>query len=253
MKLTILERQLNEGPGAGYTIEVDGLSDFNITSAKVTEYVEEDGWFVDVDGTCTIDNLSANSYYYGTGYIYNVPAKITKVFVNWYWVDEYDDLSEMSADELVRFMNDYAKYRLDDTKFETVYGGGWMHSTYNGTIDAVDSERGDIDLVITDQDIIEYIDTAVLGENTYEQYRIACNDILNDEVYDYEDEAIEEAKKQFYSQADGIDNDDDFDIFTDGDNYKVIKTTGYWYYNGDIDDYSEDEVVWDSADLEYED
>lgn len=248
----IIERQLNEGPGAGYTIEVDGLSDINVNSANVTEYVDEVGWYVDVDGTCNIDNLSANSYYYGTGYLYNVPAKITKVFVNWYWVDEYDDLSEMDEDELARFMTSYIKDRLDDTKFETVYGGGWMHSTYDGTIDAIDSERGDIDLVITDQDIINYIDIAVQGENTYSEYRIMCNDTFNGEVYEDEDEAIEEAKRQFYSQADGID-DLDYDIFEDGDNYQVVKTTGYYYYNGDIDDYSEDEVVWDSADLEFED
>ena len=252
MKLTILERQLNEGPGAGYTIEVDGLSDINVNSASVTEYIDEAGWYVDVDGTCNIDKLSANSYYYGTGYIDNVPAKITKVFVNWYWVDEYDDLSAMNADELARFMTDYIRDRLDDTKFETVYGGGWIHSTYNGTIDAVDDERGDIDLVITDQDIINYIDIAVQGENTYSEYRIMCNDYFDGEIYDDEEEAIEEAKRQFYSQADGID-DSDYDIFEDGDNYQVVKTTGYYYYNGDIDDYSNDEVVWDSADLEYED
>ena len=252
MKLTILERQLNEGPGAGYAIHVDGLSNFNITSAKVTEYVEESGWFVDVDGTCTIDNLNADSYYYGTGIIHDVDARIKKIWVNWYWVGDYDDLSTMSADELARFLTDYAKYRLDDTDFEIGYGGGWSHSTYDGTIDSVDSEHGDIDLVITDQDIINYIDIAVQGENTYSEYRIMCNDTFDDVVYDDEDEAIEEAKRQFYSQADDID-DPDYDIFEDGDNYQVMKSTGYYYYDGEIDDYSENVVVWDSADLEYED
>jgi hypothetical protein len=78
-----------------------------------------------------------------------------------------------------------------------------------------------------------------------------CNDYFDGEIYDDEEEAIEEAKRQFYSQADGID-DPDYDIFEDGDNYQVVKTTGYYYYNGDIDDYLNDEVVWDSADLEYE-
>ena len=233
----IIERQLNEGPGAGYTIEVDGLSDINVTSANVTEYIDEVGWYVDVDGTCGIDKLSANSYYYGTGYLYNVPAKITKVFVNWYWVDDYDDLSAMGADELARFMTGYIKDRLYDEKFETVYGGGWMHSTYDGTIDAIDDERGDVDLVIADQDIINYIDLAVQGENYQDVYYVVSDTDGVLESLDSEDSAIELAKEYFET----------------GDYYKITVEHDIEYYDVDgmpIETMNNWDVVWDSSDLE---
>ena len=235
MKLKIVEGQLNEGPGAGYTIHVDGLSNFNITSAKVTEYVEESGWFVDVDGTCAIDNLNADSYYYGTGIIHDVDARIKRIWVNWYWVDEYDDLSSMSADELARFMADYAKYRLDDTDFETVYGGGWLHSTYDGTIDAVDSEHGDIDLVITDKHVIDYIDLAVQGENCNNVYYVTSDVDGTLEALDDEDKAIEVAKMYFETG--------DYDTIT------VERDLEYYDIDGmPIETFNDTEVIWNSDD-----
>ena len=54
------KKALKEGPGAGYTIKVKGLSDINITSASFVDYVEEVGWTFDVSGTCTIDKMSAD-------------------------------------------------------------------------------------------------------------------------------------------------------------------------------------------------
>lgn len=240
MKLTILERKLNEGPGAGYTIHVDGLSLFNIKSAKVTEYVKESGWFVDVDGTCTIDNLSAESYYYGTGIIHDVDARIKKIWVNWYWVDEDDDLSNMSESDLCDFITEYAHDRLSDVDFETVYGGGWMHSTYDGTIDAIDSERDDVDLVITDQDIINYIDKAVQGENYIDEYYVYSDVYGVVDAFESESSAIEVAKSYLES----------------GDYDSLTVEHGLNYYDVEgmpIETFDDWEVVWDSDNLELED
>lgn len=235
MKLTILERQLNEGPGAGYTIHVDGLSNFNITSAKVTEYVEESGWFVDVDGTCTIDNLNADSYYYGTGIIHDVDARIKKIWVDWYWVDEYDDLNNMSESELCDFITEYAHDRLSDADFETVYGGGWSHSTYDGTIDAVYSEHGDVDLVITDKHVIDYIDLAVLGENCHNVYYVTSDADGTLESLDDEDKAIEVAKMYFETG--------DYDTIT------VERDLEYYDIDGmPIETFNDTEVIWNSDD-----
>ena len=235
MKLTILERQLNEGPGAGYTIHVDGLSLFNIKSARVTEYVEESGWFVDVDGTCTIDNLNADSYYYGTGIIHDVDARIKKIWVNWYWVDEYDDLNNMSESELCDFITEYVHDRLSDADFETVYGGGWLHSTYDGTIDAVDSEHGDVDLVITDKHVIDYIDLAVQGENCQNVYYVVSDSDGTLEALDDEDKAIDVAKMYFETG--------DYDTIT------VERDLEYYDVDGmPIETFNDTEVVWNSND-----
>ena len=58
-------------------------------------------------------------------------------------------------------------------KFSYTYGGGWLHSTYDGTLSAIDEKRYDyIDAELLDSDIIDFIDEAVQGENYIESYRI---------------------------------------------------------------------------------
>ena len=234
------KKALKEGPGAGYTIKVKGLSDINITSASFVDYVEEVGWTFDVSGTCTIDKMSADSYYYGTGEMMNVPANITKIFVNWYWVDEEaDTVSNFSDSELVAWINSFANDRLDNIEIETVFGGGWMHSTYDGTIDAVDEEDGDVNLVITDKEAIDYIDTAVQGENYAESYVVTDESDTVLEVFDTEEEAVAFAKEELKTGS--------YETLT------VERYNNYWGYGGEyIDTFEDGEVVW-QGDYEYDD
>ena len=236
----IIERQLNEGPGAGYTIKVNGLSDINITSASFVDYVEEVGWTFDVSGTCNIDKMSADSYYYGTGDMMNVPANITKIFVNWYWVDEDEEtVRNFSDSELVDWINSFANDRLDDIEIETVFGGGWMHSTYDGTIDAVDKEDGDVSLVITDKEAIDYIDTAVQGENYAESYIVTDETDTVLEAFDTEEEAIAFAQEELKTGS--------YEALT------VERYNNYWGYGGEyIDTFEDGEVVW-QGEYEYDD
>ena len=170
----------------------------------------------------------------------NVPANITKIFVNWYWVDEEADaVSNFSDSELVAWINSFANDRLDNVEIETVFGGGWMHSTYDGTIDAVDEEDGDVNLVITDQEAIDYIDTAVQGENYAESYVVTDETDTVLEAFDTEEEAVAFAKEELKTGS--------YETLT------VERYNNYWGYGGEyIDTFGDGEVVW-QGEYEYDD
>lgn len=202
MKLRILK----EGAGAGYTITAKGLSDIDITFAAPERFVVNDkeyvkGWLVSVDGTCTIDKLEANSYMYGTGEIYDVPCKINRVWVDWYSVDDDVDLMNpetVDDNQLIEIVKE-ALYNIDDISY--TYGGGWTHSTYDGTIGEITEKNSDaVELQITSESVINYIDEAVMGENTYTTFQIVIDGYDIYDTVEDEDEALQIANDLTYDE-----------------------------------------------------
>lgn len=228
------ERLLKEGPGAGYTITAKGFSDVNITSARVVK-ADGNGGTIAVDGTCTIDELYAESYYYGTGKMVNIPAAITEVYISEYDLGydangDDEDISKMSEEELIVLVKETVEYYRDE--IEAVYGGGWMHSTYDGSIDGRDEP---IVLQITDQDAINFIDLAVQGENVITEYRVQADGVDADYYYEEEDEAI--------AKADELAVDPEYI----GQTITVVRWEDYYDFEGMPFDYSEPytEVVYE--------
>lgn len=170
--------KLNEGPGAGYTIEWKDYDDITVTDFSVD--ISGDGWvYIDVMATGQIFDVEANSYYYGTGNIRKAPIEISQIIIDEddlsYYLDEYDEdepeIGEYMIDnELVEtIIGDFLR---DNNKYN--YGGGYSHSTFDGTI-ANASERkrygGGITARITDDNIIDYIDRSVIGDTITDEYR----------------------------------------------------------------------------------
>lgn len=91
-------------------------------------------------------------------------------------------------------------------KFSYTYGGGWSHSTYDGTLSAIDEKRYDyIDAELLDADIIKFIDEAVQGENYWEYYKVTFNGGW-DESYDTKDELKSELSNMNPDELDEIDS-----------------------------------------------
>ena len=153
MKILFENKQLNEGPGAGYTVsgtltnvKVNAIK--NIKEVDRTDLVEYE---VELDATADFDDVSANSYYYG-GTVDSTPVTIDTVRV------EFDDGDITESD---------VKWAIEGVKVEANLGGGWSHSTFDGKIDVdyMSLENAPcltaISFELTDSDTVDYLDRAV--------------------------------------------------------------------------------------------
>ena len=212
-------RMLTEGPGAGYTVETKGIDNIVITSINYSRD-ESGGSIYSINGTATIDEMRANSYYYGTGTI-NGPIKVS---LNYVWLSDYDTSGIEDDSELIEVAKETI-YEHADTSF--VYGGGYSHSTYDGQVGELDGHSDDYWTgYIYDDSIIRYIDDAVSGDNKYEYYRVVLDDYDVYDAYDTEDEAIDIANE--------LGDSGEYESVT------VERVTEYIDYNGEtIDDYTE--------------
>lgn len=205
MSVMVKKLTLNEGSGAGYTIEWKDYDDVTVSDFSVD--ISGDGYvYIDVMATGKIFDVEANSYYYGTGNIRKAPIEISQIIIDEdnlsYYLDDYDedeqDISEYMFDnELVEtIIGDFLR---DDNKYD--YGGGYIHSTYDGTIaDASERKRygGGITAKITDENIIDYIDRSVSGDTIIDEYRLMSGSETI-EAYPTEESAREAADELFNS------------------------------------------------------
>jgi len=220
MKILFENKQLNEGPGAGYTVSgtltnVKVNSIKNIKEVDRTDLVEYE---VELDATADFDDVSANSYYYG-GTIDSTPVSIIRARV------------ELEDGEVT---NEDVKYALEGVKVEAKLGGGWSHSTFDGTIecDYMSFENApyltSVLFKLTDERAINYLDKAVQNENTETQFAVMENNWA-EEVFSTEEEAISYAKENGY------------------DSVQIIYVTEY--FNGDEDTEFGD-IVWTNDEME---
>ena len=172
------------GPGAGYTIKWNLESINNINSFNVTNVSEPDEYgLITVEADCdvdvTVEIVEAYSYYYGIDRPINgVPAKMTKVSFE-IDPDQWPELGSF-YDAGVDFAAEFLNNEIYDTisNGEVMYGGGWSHSTWDGTLTDYEHD-GLIEIKVTDEETIEYVDDAVSG--AFE--------------YDNEYDAVEESKR----------------------------------------------------------
>ena len=178
------------GPGAGYTIKWNLESIKSINSFNVTNVSEPDQYGLitaeaDCDVDITVEIVEAYSYYYGIDSPLNdVPAKMTKVKFE---IDP-EQWSEIGSlyDADVAFAEELLNNEIYDvvSNGEVMYGGGWTHSTWDGTL--TDYDHDDlIEVKVTDEEIIQYVDDAVSG---------ALEPAYDEDEYDEYDE-VEESKR----------------------------------------------------------
>ena len=170
-------RAIMAGPGAGYTIKWNLESIKSINSFNVTNVSEPDQYGLitaeaDCDVDVTVEIVEAYSYYYGIDSPLNdVPAKMTKVKFEidpelWPEIGSLYDADVAFAEELLN--NEIYDVVSNG---EVMYGGGWTHSTWDGTL--TDYDHDDlIEVKVTDEEIIQYVDDAVSGalEPAYDEY-----------------------------------------------------------------------------------
>ena len=183
-------RAIMAGPGAGYTIKWNLESIKSINSFNVTNVSEPDQYGLitaeaDCDVDITVEIVEAYSYYYGIDSPLNdVPAKMTKVKFE---IDpeQWPEIGSL-YDADVAFAEELLNNEIYDvvSNGEVMYGGGWTHSTWDGTL--TDYDHDDlIEVKVTDEEIIQYVDDAVSG---------ALEPAYDEDEYDEYDE-VEESKR----------------------------------------------------------
>ena len=185
------EKLLNEGPGAGYEItfktnpyrnQISNIKIENLSWAENKRDVEV--WF-NCDFQTEAD-IRVESYYYGhEEKDVKVEAHQGFMFIdNDYLVNTEgieitlgDDIPEMDREKLAEIVRD----EVDAHTFVDggyVYGGGWSHSVYDGSLSdadrpAEDNAYGDIyfsDLRIVDEGIIDTFELYASGEFEEDEY-----------------------------------------------------------------------------------
>lgn len=215
------KKKLNEGPGAGYKITSKcTIQKINsLALDKIVAFKEDETYglvYVDTTFNCDIDlyvdDLKFSSYYYGGDLDRGVEGKATKISLGMtFEVDSTKVDSEFVERKINREL-DGIKSALVKETFDTkiVYGGGWFHSTYDGTLAEIsdvysvdytgayhndyDTEVTGADAKITEQDVIGYIDKVVQGDDQETHYNVFDEDGDLIETFDSQEDAIEFAK-----------------------------------------------------------
>lgn len=210
------------GAGAGYTINwtldtIRKVNSFDVTDVDIDEFglavVRAD---CDVDIEVTI--RSAWSYMYGFDHpISNVPAKLLQIefelaldgwneylrsenyeggFSNPTLIDEAKNaVYQINEMEAFNILEDEAWNSIQQDHY--TYGGGWSHSTWDGTISELD-EYHYATIQVTDQMVIDYVDKAVTDENIMTEYWIDFY-LFRDEYFDTLEEARATAIQAYQS------------------------------------------------------
>lgn len=235
------------GAGAGYTIKwaLDSINSIN--SFKVVNVSRMDNYGnvtvtadCDINVTVTID--SANSYMYGFNTpIENVSAKITRIIFDMYTPDwsflDSSDYENGEDDEAYQEAVISAIYEiteadagniLESEAWDTIkgdefnFGGGWIHTTYDGTLNEIDGDYNWVDIKITDEAVINYIDRCVTGDCESTSYFL----------FDQDNESFEESYydlKEAESVAWDLVDAGEVDYIT------IWAITDFEQLNGDID------------------
>ena len=250
------KKKLNEGPGAGYSISSTcRIEKVNSLSLEKIDYFEESVQYgivyVDAVFNCdidlTVDNLEFSSYYYGGSLDRVVDGKATKISLSMtFEVDSMrvdSDFVERKINSAIEDIKSLLVKETFDTKI--VYGGGWSHVTYDGTIAELsdvysvdytgayhndyDTEVTGADAKITEQDVIDFIDKDVQGENIEEIYSVL--DGVNALLDSFD--TFEEAKDYAFSKEDAK---------------RIVKETAIATFDGDVDYLNDYEIVWEADD-----
>lgn len=227
----IENKKLAEGGGAGYTIK-GTLGDIKVNSFNIKNEQEDKygikTYEISCDIEATFNDIICESYYYGDE-VPQANIKITSITL--------DDNMVVSDDTPTELNKETIKYSLDGIKIEDVIGGGFVHQTFNGEMNCdVDGSvyqefyLSHIIFTIVDEDVIDFIDQAVQGDNYVTQYDVFDS---TDDLIDTLDD--EESAIQFAKENNGV---------------RVMKNTYKVSFSGDYDDTEESDMVWEKSTLE---
>jgi hypothetical protein len=219
MKILFENKQLNEGPGAGYTVS-GTLTNVKVNNIKGVEEVGRDGdlveYEVELDATADFEDVSANSYYYG-GKVNSTPVSIIRARV------------EFNEGEIT---NEDVKWAIENVRVDANLGGGWSHSTFDGCIEVnymglenTTSLTG-ILFELTDTKAVTYLDRAVQNSNEETQYVAFEEDNWMGE-FDTEEEAIAYAQKYGANEVKRVVQRVDFD-----DDVEIVDEETVWTADG---------------------
>lgn len=213
--------KLNEGAGAGYSISSNcRIEKVNSISLEKVDSFEESVRYgivyVDAVFNCDIDlavdNLEFSSYDYGGSVDRVVEGKATKISLNFVFEADSTIISTDFVERKIRNAMNTIREILSHDEFDTkiVYGSGWSHSTYDGTLaelsdvysvdytgsfqNEYEMEITGADAKITEQDVIDYIDKVVTGDDQETHYNVFDEDGDLIETFDSQEDAIEFAK-----------------------------------------------------------
>lgn len=235
MKILFESKQLNEGPGAGYTIESSGYSlNGKLLKVKMTDIGSSIKFECDVDFTGTVSEFEASAYYTGTGKVHDLPISCyyveLEVSKDIAWNNELvdDDVTTYDEQQLLEEILD----TLAGASCEFGYGGGYSHSTYDGQVtdDYLSADYHDIkaDIYLTNDEDIKKVDRMVDGYGYDTLYEVVF-DGVGEDAFEDESEAIEYAKKHGAEEV------------------RIIYQSEDW--NGDVD-IEGGETVWTNDDMD---
>ena len=276
------------GAGAGYTISVKDCDvvDLNESSIRIVKLGDWDNGLVR-GGSATVEcnikingSVAANSYYYGCDYIDGVDMTILSADVNLgfgenfnkeiltqeavskytsqFGVDDVEELYEELIDNVtvndidMSYIVDVLKHDISNLTGKGSYGGGWVHSTFDGEfeLDDIDDRSGyndtyDLTVQINNANVVEFIDLAVRGDNV--QY-VALDDYDIIDAFNTEKEAIDALKEYIRDTVltEYAIDDVDFSAYTVQEEF---------YYMTDAENYGDSdwgEVVWTADESDFE-
>lgn len=250
------KKQINEGPGAGYNISSNcRIEKVNSISLEKIDSFEENVQYgivyVDATFNCdidlTVDDLEFSSYYYGGSVDRVVDGKATKISLSMTFEADSMRVDSDFVERKIRNAMNTIREILSHDEFDTkiVYGGGWSHSTYDGTLaelsdvysvdytgsfqNEYEMEITGADAKITEQDVIDYIDKVVTGGNFEKIYSVLdeTNALLDSFG------TFEEAKDYAFSEKDAK---------------RIVKETVEVTFEDDVNYTDDYEIVWEADD-----
>lgn len=251
MKILFENKQLNEGPGAGYTIETKGYSlNGQINSVKVSKLKEQHyvAYAIDCDVNLTgeVDTYEASGYYAGTGEVNSLPISCNHIYLevpggtlnDWRIISdedyESDNINESTLN--IEALLDLIKEDLSQGECSFTYGGGWSHTTYDGQVTDDDWLSGvyytdmKATIYLSNEKDIKKVDRMVDGYGYETMYEVVV-DGIGEDAFEDEDEAVEYAKS------------------IGAEKVRIIYETESW--NGDIDIETGD-TVWTNDEEEFD-
>lgn len=226
--------KLKEGAGAGYNI-MGTIENAQVNSFSIVETTEDDygipTYVLDCDITADFTDVSFESYYYGSK-VDMANIHITKLCLT----DNHEPEDKKELDEYS------IKESLNGTEVKSLIGSGWIHQTFTGSIEFNDDNAAGssytdfyvsgVGYNFTDEELVNYIDSVVTGDNIYYEYIVYGANYDELERFDSEEEAIEYAKNN-------------------PEAVKVEELSYNYTYDDNIDPNSEySDVIWRREDYE---
>lgn len=215
----IKSKQLNEGAGAGYTVQgelydikINHIEDTEIYSGKSAFGTDLEFAKVKVDADARFDGI-VESYYYGAE-LEGAQVKITEFDINpnilhYLGLEEFN-YGEITAEDLESQFGSVLKFKSD------VIGGGWIHTPFDGNVTASrvnDDYSPFVDGVkfhFVNQEDIDYAEQGLQGELD-DDYSEDDSDLEEStslkEMSRYGMQTQFDKRKSFYNKAD-VDVDD---------------------------------------------